>query len=163
MQAKDAIRSAMNLSNLVYKSYLSDFEDAELMCRPGPGCNHMAWQTGHLIASEVSLLSTVFPKDAVELPQGFAEAHSKETAESDDPAAFLTKQEYMSLMETVREQTLAVLDRATDEELSAASPEAFRTWCPTVGDMFVLIGSHPLMHAGQIVPIRRQLGKPVLF
>ncbi|TWT82697.1 DinB superfamily protein [Planctomycetes bacterium CA13] len=163
MQSKDAIRSAMNFSNLVFKGYLSDFDDAELMKRPGKGCNHLAWQMGHLIAAEVSMLSAMFPDDAFALPEGFAEAHSKETADSDDPSKFLKKDEYFELMDKVRQQTLAVLDRASQEELAGASPENFQSFCPTVADMFILIGTHPMMHAGQIVPVRRQLGKPVMF
>jgi len=27
----------------------------------------------------------------------------------------------------------------------------------------MLLGNHPVMHAGQFVPIRRKLGKPPLF
>jgi hypothetical protein len=27
--------------------------------------------------------------------------------------------------------------------------------------MFILIATHPMMHAGQFVPVRRALGKPV--
>ncbi len=163
MKAKDAIRSAMNLSNIVYKSYLGDLDDAELMKRPGEGCNHLAWQAGHLIASEVSLLSMIAPDDGCDLPEGFAEAHSKENANCDDASKFLSRDEYLTLMDRVREKTLSALDRTSDEGLSADAPESFRSWCPTVGDMFVLIGTHPLMHAGQIVPVRRQLGKPILI
>ena len=84
MQTKDAIRATMDLSSMVFKGYLNDLDDSQLLARPGEGCNHLAWQVGHLIASEVSLLDSICPGKAAELPAGFAEAHSKETATSDD-------------------------------------------------------------------------------
>ncbi|WP_283432515.1 DinB family protein [Neorhodopirellula lusitana] len=163
MHGKEAIRSAMGLSDMVYTSYLGDMEDAELMLRPAPGCNHLAWQTGHLIASEVSLLKSICPDTATELPEGFAEAHGKENIDCDDASKFCSKDEYLALMKKVRETSLAALDAITDEQLAAASPEQFQPWCPTVGAVFVLIGSHALMHSGQVVPVRRQLGKPVVI
>ena len=163
MQSKDAIRAAMDISFTVFKGYLSDLDDAEMMCRPGPGCNHLAWQCGHLTAAEVRLLESICPGKAAELPAGLAEAHSKETAGSDDASQFLSKDEYLGLMDQVRESTLAALDELSDDELDVPSPESFRSFCPTVGHMLILIGTHPMMHAGQIVPVRRQLDKPVMF
>jgi hypothetical protein len=34
---------------------------------------------------------------------------------------------------------------------------------PTMASMFILTATHPLMHAGQFVPVRRALGKPVVI
>ena len=59
MNAKDAIRSSAGFSTMVLKTYISDLDDADLMRRPGEGCNHLAWQLGHLISSEVQLLDKV--------------------------------------------------------------------------------------------------------
>ncbi len=119
MNTKDAIRAAMDTSFMVFKGYLGDLDDADLMQRPGEGCNHLAWQVGHLTASEVSLLEGICPGKAAELPAGFAEAHSKETAGSDDTSKFCTKAEYLELMDQVREATKAALDELPEEELDA--------------------------------------------
>jgi hypothetical protein len=78
MNAKDTLRETLNLSHFVLKSYVADLSDADLIKRPGAGCNHVAWQLGHLIASECSLLNAIRPASAPELPPGFAERHSKE-------------------------------------------------------------------------------------
>ena len=72
MNTKDAIRQTYDLSHRVVNGYLGDFTDEELMQRPGEGCNHVAWQLGHLISSECSLLNMVAPGAAPELPEGFA-------------------------------------------------------------------------------------------
>ena len=81
----------------------------------------------------------------------------------DDPAKFLNKQQYLDLFDKQRAATKAALDKLNDTDLDRPSPERLQKMFPTVGAVFGLIASHPLMHAGQFVTIRRQLGKPVLI
>ena len=163
MDAKQAIQSSANVSMMVLKSYISDLEDAELLKRPVAGCNHIAYQLGHLISSEVQLLEMVAPGKSAPLPDGFAEAYSKENAANDDPSAFEDKATYLELFDKVRAATLSALETMPDADLDKEGPEPVRSFCPTVGDLFTLIATHPLMHAGQFVILRRQLGKPVLM
>ena len=163
MNTKDAIRSSANLSSMVLKTYISDLQDADIMRRPGKGCNHPAWQLGHLIASEVQLLDSVVPGHGIELPDGFADAHSKDNCNNDDPAGFHGKVAYVELFDKVRAASLAALDDYAESDLDNPAPEHFRKFCPTMGDMFTLIATHPMMHAGQFVIVRRQLGKPILM
>lgn len=162
MDAKDALKSTMNMGLFVMDRYLADLDDADLMRRP-PGCNHLAWQLGHLISSESGLINMVRPGQGGELPAGFKEAHAKDNTGSDDASQFCTKQEYLDLYRKVREQSVKVLDTLSDDDLAAPGPEAFRNVFPRVLDLFNLIGTHPLMHAGQFVVVRRQLGKPVVI
>jgi hypothetical protein len=131
------------------------------MTRPGPGCNHIAWQLGHLIASEAQLLQSIAPDVQISLPAGFAEKHSKDQIGNDDPADFYCKQDYLDLFEKVHAATLAEIGRLSDADLDLPAPEAFRSMFPTVGHLVILIATHGLMHAGQFVPVRRKLGKPV--
>ena len=163
MNAKDAIRSSANLSSMILKAYISDLDDADLMRRPVEGCNHLAWQLGHLISSEVELLESVAPGQGIELPAGFADAHSKEACNNDDPADFCEKRTYVEMFDKVRAASLAALDAYVQSDLDNPAPEDFREFCPTIGDMFTMIATHPMMHAGQFVIVRRQLGKPILM
>jgi hypothetical protein len=163
MDAKEAIRSAMHMGLFVLDKYVADMSDADLLRRPAPGCNHLAWQLGHLISSEAGLIKSACPAHDVELPAGFREAHSKENTASDDPAHFRSKQEYLDLYKKVRARSLAALEEISDEGLAAPGPEQFRAVFPRVLDLFNLVATHPLMHAGQFVVVRRQLGKPVVI
>ena len=97
------------------------------------------------------------------LPEGFAERHSKDTAASDDPQDFLAQGEYLELMEQQREGTLRTLDAMSDEQLMAPSPESIRYFGPTVGAVFAGEATHWMMHAGQWAVVRRKLGRPPLF
>lgn len=163
MTTQIAIHSSAKLSDTVIASYVSDLEDAELLTRPGAGCNHLAWQLGHLISSEVQLLESIAPGKGIALPDGFNTAHAKAANGVDDADAFLSKQEYLDLYSDVRGASAVALDNATKAELDEDAPETFRAFCPTVLDMYVLIAAHPMMHAGQFAVVRRQLGKPVLM
>lgn len=163
MDTREAIKSAMDMSLFVLNSYVSDLSDADLMCRPGAGCNHLAWQLGHLISSEVDLLNSICPGKGAELPAGFAEKHNRDQVNCDDPAQFCSKQEYMDLFQKVRGATLAALAETADADLDLPSPEWIRASFPKLGQIFTLIGTHPMMHAGQFVVVRRALGKPVVI
>jgi DinB superfamily len=161
MNAKDVIRMTIDNSDMISNSYLSDLSDADLMLRPVDGMNHLAWQLGHLIAAERHFLEAVKPGASPPLPHGFEEAHSKETISSNDPKKFRTKDEYLSLWKAQREATLKVLAGLPDSQLEAPSPESLRSFAPTVGSIFNMIGVHPLMHCGQWVSVRRKLKKPI--
>lgn len=163
MNAQDIIRNTAGVSAMVLTKYVEDLSDADLMERPGPGCNHLAWQLGHLISSECSLLDSICPGKAIELPEGFAERHGKEAVGENDPSKFCTKAEYLNLLAKAQAATSAALDDLSEADLDAEAPEQFREFFPTVGAIFSIIATHPMMHAGQFVPVRRKLDKPVLM
>tara|TARA_B100000519_G_scaffold176229_1_gene165262 strand:- start:116 stop:451 length:336 start_codon:yes stop_codon:yes gene_type:complete len=110
------------------------------------------------------LLESVQSGSSAELPEGFvAEQHSKEIASEDDSAKFLSKAEYLKLYDQVQAATLAALDKVSEADLDGPAPERFRETFPTAGHIYILIATHGMMHAGQFVPVRRALGKPILM
>ena len=160
MNIRDAFRQSMDMGQMVSMAYLEDLTDEEMMHRPAPESNHIKWQVGHLIASENNLLNTAVPGAAPALPEGFAERYAKETAKSDDPGAFDTKADLLSLYREQRDASLAALGKVSDAEFDR---ETGFDYAPTVGAIFSLLGGHWLMHAGQWAVIRRQLGRSPLF
>lgn len=157
------IATSLQLPDFVVRSYLEDLTDDDLFVRPLGNMNHLAWQLGHLIASENFHINEVCPNSMPALPEGFRDRYSKETAASDDRSLFATKAEYLKLMEEQRAGTLSVLAGLSDEELLKPSPESIRYLGPTVGSVFAGESAHWMMHAGQWAVIRRKLGKPPLF
>lgn len=163
MKAQDVLKASLKTTQMIFHSYVNDLTDAELLERPGPGCNHLAWQLGHLISSNSSILNTIAPGSAPSLPAGFDDQHSKAMATSQDDSGFLTKDQYLELFRKLDEATLATFDRLTEDDLDKPSPENWRGKFPTLGSLAVLLASHTMMHVGQWVPIRRRLQKPVLI
>ncbi len=163
MSIANLIKATLQAPSFVTKAYLEDLEDEHLFIRPTENANHIAWQLGHLIASEHSMVEMVFPNSMPPLPEGFAEKHSKEAAKIDDPSAFYTKADYLKVFDEQRTGTMAVLEKLSDDELEKPGPEKIKQLAPTVGAVFTAQATHYMMHAGQWVIVRRKLGKDPLF
>ena len=168
MDIQQAIRSSLTASDFVVGMYLADLTPAEMVARPVAGINHIAWQLGHLIKADRHLVEQCCAAPSGResgfgpLPAGFAERHTKETAGSDNPADFLTKEEYLAIKEQVRGDILRLVEKLEpadfDRPVSKVPP-----FLKTVGETLNFIGGHWLMHAGQWTVTRRHLGRPPLF
>jgi uncharacterized damage-inducible protein DinB len=163
MNAHDAIKLNLGGRDMVAVPYIEDLTDEQLMMRPHPDCNHINWQLGHLIASDHQMVEGVSPGSMPPLPEGFADKYTKERAKSDNPDDFHAKEELVSLLKTQGAATLAALDKLSEADLDKPAPESMQSYAPTIGAAFSLMGTHWLMHAGQWVIVRRQLGKPPLY
>jgi len=163
MNAQGAFRAGISGGQHLVEAYLKDLGDADLLVRPLPGTNHIAWQLGHLIGAENQMLEAIRPGSMPKLPAGFREKHNKEKAKSDDAKDFLTKDEYLKLFKEQRAGTLAVLESMSEADFDKPAPEPLSSFLRTVGEVFSMQGTHWVMHAGQWALIRRKLGHPPLF
>ena len=146
------------------EKYLADLSDADMLVRPVPNANHIAWQLGHLIASEATSFQTKFPGTTPHaLPAGFVEQHKKEMSTATTATGFLKKDEYVNLYKNVRAVTMAALDKMPDADLGKDPEMGWGDMVPTFASVFAMIANHDMMHAGQFTVVRRMLGKPVLF
>jgi hypothetical protein len=160
MKAKDAILGSMDTSDMIVGAYLDGLSDADLLIRPVDGANHIAWQLGHLIASERGMLEIVKPGASPALPEGFEAKYTKESASSDDPKLFSTKAEYMQLWKAQREATKKALAGVNETDLDETG-EKYPSYAPSMGAIFNMIGMHFMMHAGQFAVVRRKLKLPI--
>lgn len=163
MTAKDMLTGLVGMNDFLVNEYLKDLSDDEILMRPAPGANHIAWQLGHLIHSEVQLLSGLPGATKFSLPPNFATQHSKDTAAIDPPTGFLTKTEYLKLYAEVRAHTKKFVDSFPESEYDGPTHGPLASIAPTHGTMLVLIGNHPMLHVGQFVVLRRKLGKAIII
>lgn len=163
MSIAEHIRISLELPQMIVERYLEDLSDAELLLRPGPGMNHIAWQLGHLITGENFHVNQIAQQEMPELPEGFAARHTDATALHDAAEDFYPKATYLEQMHRQRAGTLEVLASMDDDALMAESPEAIRYFGPTVGSVFSGEAIHWMMHAGQWAVVRRRLGRAPLF
>ncbi len=163
MNGSQAIKAALESTKTLLAWYVGDLSDADLLVRPVPGANHTAWQIGHVIVGDVFLIKEELPDAAYpELPAGFAELHGSKEANNDGPG-FLTKDEYLKLFNAVRAATIDAVGKLSDADLDRPTTGSMKAYAPTLGDLFLMMSNHTLMHAGQFTVVRRKLGKPVLF
>lgn len=162
MNAKEPIRQNVEFSYMLLHAYVDDLSDSDLLVRPLPSCNHIAWQLGHMISATSQMLAALGHKPPA-LPEGYDQRYTKETSGSDDPAQFNKKAEYMAMADQMKAATLAAIDATPEDKLDQPAPEVMREYAPTVASGLMMLGSHWGMHLGQFVPIRRKLGKPPMF
>jgi DinB family protein len=164
MQGTEAVRAALASTKDIVNWYLGDLSDADLLVRPAPGANHIAWQMGHLILAERGMIAGDLPGTPYpELPAGFVEQHGKDTAAQDPPKGFRTKDEYLSLFNKVRQTSIDALAKLSDADLDKPTTGQMAKFAPKLGNLFLLQANHTMMHGGQFSVVRRKLGKPVLF
>ncbi|MEM9186178.1 MAG: DinB family protein [Planctomycetota bacterium] len=157
----------MRLARGLTTSFLEDLEPDQWFWQPAEGMNHIAWHVGHLafaqyflcmkrvrdrIESDEQLITTKFLKryKRESKPEPLApDSHT-------DPGE--TVRELRRVFDSVFEKSIAVLAEHDDASLDAPTwppHPVFDTklgavnWCP----------QHEMMHAGQIVLLRRLQGK----
>jgi DinB superfamily len=163
MDMKDAVRTTFDTADMLIQAYVADLTPQELLTRPAPDANHVAWQLGHLITSERQLVEAGVPGSMPPLPAGFAERYTKDTAISDKPADFLSKDEYFKIAKDVRAATFAVMEKLTAADFDKPVAGRVPPFVKRVGDCFLTVGTHWIMHTGQFVALRRKLGRPRQF
>jgi uncharacterized damage-inducible protein DinB len=163
MTARDAIRRALTSTQGTLEWFLSDLSDADLLVRPTPGANHIAWQLGHLIVAERYFGKHLPGAQYPELPAGFAEQHDKAKAAEDPPTGFGTKAQYLDLFKQSRAATVEAAGKLSETDLDKPTEGSMAKFAPTLGALLLLQADHTTMHSGQFSVVRRKLGKPVLF
>ena len=162
MTAKELILRAFEATRAQAKMFLADLSDADLLVRPVPGANHIAWQFGHVLCSELRFIRAFSGGPGPALPAGFEEAHAKDRAGADD--GFANKATYLSVLDTVRDASVATVKALADAELDKPNTGPTAKRWPLVADLCLLMAAfHPTIHTGQYTVVRRKLGKPVLF
>jgi hypothetical protein len=164
MNGVQVLQASLSSTQFLLNKYIEDLSDADLLVRPLPGANHIAWQIGHLIVSEGMLYREQWT-DAVypTLPGDFAEVHNQKAAANDGPAGFRSKAEYVKLFNEVRGATIAHVGKLTDADLDRPTQGRMAPFAPKLGNFLLLVANHTLMHAGQFTALRRKIGKPILF
>lgn len=162
MDSRQVIRETLAMADSVANAYLSDLTDEQLQERPHANCNTIYWQLGHLILSEHNHMSRIDSTAMPRLPEQFETVFSKEKDASNlgANAASFTKQQLLELFKSQRQATLKLLELQTDEMLDLPSGVPY---AENRSALFHMQGSHWLMHAGQWVIVRRNLGKPVVI
>jgi hypothetical protein len=142
------------------KMTLADFTDAELLVRPCEGANHVAWQFGHLIVAEASMVEAAAAGKGGKVPEKYRSIFSKENASSNDLSLFPTKSDLLATFDTVRAASIEWAKGLKEEDLDKPGPEKMRSFIPTIGALARILLEHTALHIGQFQVTRRKLGKP---
>jgi DinB superfamily len=163
MKAQDALKNQLSSTHSILGMYLNDLSDADFLVRPVDGANTIAWQMGHLIASEQGLGKAIPGVHYPTLPAGFAEQHDSEMAKADPSKGFAAKAQYVDLFDKTRKATIDAVVKLSEADLDKPTTGRMAEFAPTLGHLIGLLANHTMMHAGQFTCVRRKLGKPVVM
>ncbi|MGL4549562.1 MAG: DinB family protein, partial [Gemmataceae bacterium] len=141
MNSIAAVRTALKASHHLLTWFVGDLSDADLLVRPVPGANHIAWQMGHLILTERGMGGELPGSAYPELPAGFADQHGKGTAMADPPAGFASRAEYVEVFTAVRNATIAGRERLSEADLDRPASERLAKFAPTLGALLLLVSN----------------------
>lgn len=143
---------------------LADIEEAHWFKPPAPGVGHVAWQVGHLAASQVVLVHVrCFDKAYTDhLSAGFRDTFGRGSKPVADPAAYPPISEIRATFDRIHRESIELISRMNPGELdspTAGEPHPmFNTKASAIG----MAALHESFHAGQIALIRRLAGKAPL-
>src|SRR5262249_24495733 len=138
MTGKDANKILLKSTENLWNMYIGDLTDGDLVVRPVPTANHIAWQMGHLIVAEQMLMKEELPDAKYpDLPAGFADQHNKAASAVEPPRGFSTKAAYVDLFAKTRAATLATVEKLSDADLDRPSRGRMAPLPPTLRAVFV--------------------------
>jgi len=142
-------------------SLLEGLSDSDWFRVPGGGLTHIAWQVGHLAASQYLL--TLFrlrgkrEEDTRFIAKPFLQAFGKGSTPNPKSASSHSLEEIRATFHGVYQQMLQELPKYADSELTKTVIEPYAV-CNTLLGSLLFCAQHEMLHAGQIGLLRRRLG-----
>jgi hypothetical protein len=156
MKAIDVLRGALQMSDHLISTMLEDMRDAPLTQPTSQGGNHPLWVIGHLTYTEGSLHHMISgePNPVEHWKDLFAGGSEP----SDDASRYPALDEVLAKYRQLQAANLKRLDGMDDAALD--SPQ--RNF-GTVGQAYMAISMHRMLHLGQVADARRVVGRKPFF
>jgi uncharacterized damage-inducible protein DinB len=156
----ESLAFGLSSSGMMLTRYVADLTAEEFHHRPSPNANCAAWTVGHLAMTDrngLKRLGAPLP----ELPEGFEKRFSRDEG-CPQAQEFGDVKQIVAVFEDHRKRLIEAVKKATQQQLDEKMPKPI-AMATTIGEALSFLGVHTAMHAGQIVMIRRSLGRPPLF
>jgi uncharacterized damage-inducible protein DinB len=155
----DSLAFGLFTSGAALKRFVADLSADEFLHRPSPIANCAAWTVGHLALTDrraLARLGAPLPP----LPDGFERRFSRDEG-CPQAKEFGDVQKIVAVFDEHRSRLVAAAKAVTPEQLDQKLDKPI-AMASTVGEALAFQAVHTAMHAGQIVMIRRSLGRPPL-
>ena len=157
--ANETIAFALGTAQKLLHRYVADLSAEEYLHRPAPKANCTAWLIGHLTLSDRGVLKRL-GAPLPELPDGFEHRFSRDEG-CPQAQEFGDVKQIVAVFDEHRNRLIAAVKAATPAQLEQKLDKPI-AMAATVGEALEFVAVHTAMHAGQIVMIRRSLGRPPL-
>lgn len=154
MTRRDHLLYMLKTNQHVIKRLLDDITEEESMVRGEGGLNHIRWLAGHLYGSDGYCFSLLGVKD--DSTGQYSKIFGGGSVVSDDPTTYPSMAELRDLLYKSHERLFKIISDLSDNELEREIGEEKKqpVWQP-----LTFLAMHEFYHAGQIVQIRKMLGR----
>lgn len=159
MKAIDAIRYAMHFAEKVTDRFSADMSEDALVAAL-PNGNHTLWNVGHLAFIEGGLAHILSGDDNP--VEHWEPLFGMGSTPKSDPKAYPPFAEILETYRNLHRKNLMRLETIGEAGLDAAPkriPPGFENEMRTVGQTFLTIAMHNMIHVGQIIVARRVAGR----
>lgn len=164
MKAIDLIRNALTFTDEGFAALVADLRHHPLAQPTATGGNHALWILGHLCYLEGSL--RYFILDEPNPVEHYEPLFGTGSQPALDAALYPTFDELLAQFRSLRAGTIRMLDQVGEADLDRRPPNVpagFESAMATIGQTFLLIALHQMVHYGQAAVVRRSLGlKPLI-
>lgn len=143
---------------------LEDIEETRWFESPAPGIQHIAWQVGHVAASQAVLIHNRclnIPVAQV-VPESITKQFGRGSKPVGDPAAYPPLAEIRGLFDGVQADCLARIRQMTESDIDLPAYGDPHPMFAKRGEAVAMAVMHEAFHAGQIALTRRLFGKAAL-
>ncbi|SYZ72057.1 conserved hypothetical protein [Candidatus Zixiibacteriota bacterium] len=154
MTRKDHLLYMLKTNQFVIKKLLDDITEEESMIRGEGGFNHIRWLTGHLYGSDGYSFSLLGVED--EATGKYSKIFGGGSVVSDDPAVYPSMADIRDRLYKSHDKLMEVIEAAPDGDLEK---EIGGERKQPVWQGLTFLAMHEFYHAGQIVHIRKMLGR----
>ena len=146
------------------RDLLADIEDACWFDPPAPGVGHVAWQVGHLAASQVVLVHVrCFNRVYTEqVSASFRDTFGRGSKPVADRSAYPPLADIRATFDRIHRESIDLISGINPAELGESAFGEPHLMFKTKGEAIVMAAMHESFHAGQIALIRRLAGKAPL-
>lgn len=145
-------------------SLLADIEESRWFDMPHPGVGHVAWQVGHLAASQIVLVHVrCFDMAYTDVaPDAIRTTFARGSTPVADKSKYPSIGEIRSLFASVQDDVIRRISSMPDSELDKQAGADPHPMLKDKAGAIAMVAMHETFHAGQIAMIRRIFGKAPL-
>ncbi|HHI03594.1 MAG: hypothetical protein DRP51_06910 [Candidatus Zixiibacteriota bacterium] len=153
---KENLKKLLESNHCSIKALIDDISEEESMRHDYAHCNHIRWQTGHIIDSARIILK-LLGRD-IETPEEWQKIFGWKSKLFENASIYPPMSELREQLYSFYEQRLQALDNFPSDDLDKEI-ELSGGWKTTPMDGILFLCTHEFYHAGQITVMRRVLGR----
>jgi uncharacterized damage-inducible protein DinB len=161
---KDHLADRLKLSRKWTTDLIADIDESTWFDPPCKGFGHVAWQLGHLGASQIALIHIrCFGKKFTDhAPENYLKLFGRGSEPVGGAANYPAIRDIRAFFERIQQESLQLIGSVDDASLTMATTGDPHPMFQDRSGAMAMAATHETFHAGQIAMIRRLAGKKPL-